>query len=365
MDDPSLRSFWPLVVSLVLLGCEESRLPAPLAVPSLDASTAPDEGPSVSGESLYERLGGEAGVTTIVMEFAEALHADLSLAPYFTNARVDGERLATCLVRQVSAVTGGLNASGRPIRYPGTDGRCRDMRTIHAGMGITFELFDLSAVSLVASLVAHGATDDDLIQIGRALRPVQDEIVSQVDPEGELIAYHRLGGYPAIEPIVDDFVTRVQADDAISHLFDHGAAEGGAALRFKVCLARQLCMVSGGPCLYGQETDALTWRGVLTAGAPDGLPARLPVDAVSREQPCEPMVFPHLVHPGAETLDGDDFLAFSRHLIQALEAASVQSEDVTVVLRGLRQSCRGEQPDAVDCLTGVSMADSAPAADAP
>ena len=47
---------------------------------------------------------------------AHADHAHRALAPYFTNAQVDGQRLVRCLVRQLSAATGALDELGRRVR---------------------------------------------------------------------------------------------------------------------------------------------------------------------------------------------------------------------------------------------------------
>jgi len=334
-----------------------------------DAGVQPlDMGDGPNTQSLYLRLGGEAGITEIVSGFARATHANPIAAPFFENANIDGQRLAECLVRQLSALTGGVTDTGRPIRYPGADGRCRDMRTIHAGMGITFEIFDVTAVNLVAELVAKGVGEADLVLLGQALRSLQDEIVSEVDPEGVIIPYHRIGGYSAIARVVDDFVGRVISDDKVNGFFDLEALGTQGVLRLKVCLTRQICMVSGGPCLYGQEIDGLRWHPPSTtdAGVSDGGDAGIVVTAISLDTPCKDMASSHrdLNDQQGAPIDGNHFVAFVNHLILALETAGVEGQDIGVIVQGLRPTCHDIAANTAGCpglAPVVDEADASPA----
>src|SRR5215471_16938394 len=57
--------------------------------------------------------------------------------------------------------------------------------------------------------------------------------------------YDRLGGYPAISAVVDDFVKNVAADKRINRFFAN--ANIG---RLKARLVEQICQGTGGPCTY-------------------------------------------------------------------------------------------------------------------
>jgi len=57
--------------------------------------------------------------------------------------------------------------------------------------------------------------------------------------------YDRLGGYPAIVAVVDDFVGNVAADRRINRFFAN--ANIG---RLKARLVEQICQGTGGPCVY-------------------------------------------------------------------------------------------------------------------
>jgi hemoglobin len=57
--------------------------------------------------------------------------------------------------------------------------------------------------------------------------------------------YDRLGGKPAIQAVVDDFVGNVAADGRINQRF-----AGADIPRLKALLVDQICQASGGPCQY-------------------------------------------------------------------------------------------------------------------
>src|SRR5262249_7334787 len=57
--------------------------------------------------------------------------------------------------------------------------------------------------------------------------------------------YDRLGGYPAISAVVDDFVKNVAADKRINRFFANANID-----RLKARLVEQICQGTGGPCVY-------------------------------------------------------------------------------------------------------------------
>ncbi len=57
--------------------------------------------------------------------------------------------------------------------------------------------------------------------------------------------YDRLGGKPAIQAVVDDFIGNVAADGRINQRF-----AGANVPRLKTMLVDQICEASGGPCKY-------------------------------------------------------------------------------------------------------------------
>ena len=57
--------------------------------------------------------------------------------------------------------------------------------------------------------------------------------------------YDRLGGEPAVQAVVDEFLANVAADDRINSYFADTDME-----RLNQLLVEQICDVSGGPCTY-------------------------------------------------------------------------------------------------------------------
>ncbi|MFN7947450.1 MAG: group 1 truncated hemoglobin [Blastocatellia bacterium] len=64
-------------------------------------------------------------------------------------------------------------------------------------------------------------------------------------PAQEKSLYERLGGRDAITAVVDEFASRVLADERINKKFVKTDAT-----RLKFELVQQICMVTGGPCQY-------------------------------------------------------------------------------------------------------------------
>ena len=65
--------------------------------------------------------------------------------------------------------------------------------------------------------------------------------------------YDRLGGKPAIQAVVDDFIGNVAADPRIN-----GRFAGANIVKLKTNLVDQVCEASGGPCKYtGQSMKAV------------------------------------------------------------------------------------------------------------
>lgn len=89
--------------------------------------------------SLYDRLGGKPVIQAIVDDFVGNVAADSRINGRFAQTNVP--RLKTLLVEQLCQATGG------PCVYTG-----RDMRSAHAGMGITDAEFDALGADMAKSL---------------------------------------------------------------------------------------------------------------------------------------------------------------------------------------------------------------------
>jgi hemoglobin len=78
---------------------------------------------------------------------------------------------------------------------------------------------------------------------------------AQVAPKTPL--YQRLGGLPAINAVVEDFVGNVARDRRINRFFARTDIP-----RLKFLLAQQICQATGGPCFYTGRDMKSVHRGM-------------------------------------------------------------------------------------------------------
>jgi len=145
----SARKFLPVVALSALLCAGVSN--AQMATPN---------------QSLYERLGGKPAITAVVDDFVGNVAADNRINRYF--AKTDIPRLKRNLVDQICAGTGG------PCSYTG-----RDMKTAHAGMGVTNADFDALVGDLVKTLDKFKVPEKEKGELLGILGPMRPSIVGQ------------------------------------------------------------------------------------------------------------------------------------------------------------------------------------------
>jgi hemoglobin len=79
--------------------------------------------------------------------------------------------------------------------------------------------------------------------------------------------YDRLGGTKAITAVVDEFVSRVAADNRINAFFAQTASDERRLATFKGKLVDQICEASGGPCTYTGKDMKSAHMGMGVSGA--------------------------------------------------------------------------------------------------
>lgn len=126
---------------------------------------APDE--SVAGAHLiYERIGYQSGVETVVDYFLANVAGDERVNGRFADTDMD--TLRGHLIDQVCEATEG------PCTYKG-----KSMREAHAGMGITEAEFAIIAGHFAAAMEQAGVGASDHATIMSVLSAMQDDIVGQ------------------------------------------------------------------------------------------------------------------------------------------------------------------------------------------
>jgi hemoglobin len=137
-------------------------LAAALAAPML--SMAADK-------SLYERLGGKKSITAVVDEFVGRVAMDARINHYFGAAAADPARMKLFKANLVDQI---CQASGGPCKYTG-----KDMKSAHAGMGITAADFNALVEDLSGALDKFKVKDKEKNELLGALAPMKSDIVTK------------------------------------------------------------------------------------------------------------------------------------------------------------------------------------------
>jgi hemoglobin len=116
--------------------------------------------------SLYDRLGGKPAIQAVVDDFIGNVAADTRINGFFANANLP--RLNGMLVSQICEATGG------PCKYTG-----RDMKSTHAGMGVTDAHFNALVEDLVKSLDKFNVPAKEKNELLTALAAMKGDIVAK------------------------------------------------------------------------------------------------------------------------------------------------------------------------------------------
>lgn len=115
--------------------------------------------------SIYDTIGGENALVSVVDDFYVRVLADPELAGYFAGAN-----MTKLKGRQVAFFA---EALGGPALYDGAS-----MHEAHLGRGISQSAFAKVATHLSESLTAAGVPDDLVATIIGTIAPLADDIVS-------------------------------------------------------------------------------------------------------------------------------------------------------------------------------------------
>jgi len=156
-----MRRLLPCLLCCVALACASNKpKPDPKPAPAADASK-----PAPSGK-LFDRLGGKPAIEAVVDEFLARVAADERI-----NAGFAGSNVPKVRQRLVELF---CMASGGPCVYSG-----RDMKTAHAGMGVTGAQFDALAGHLVEALDKFKVPEKEKGEILSLVGPMKTDIVEE------------------------------------------------------------------------------------------------------------------------------------------------------------------------------------------
>lgn len=117
--------------------------------------------------TLYQRLGGYDAIAAVTDDFIGRLAGDDKLARFFVGFSTDSkQRIRQNIIDLI------CNRTGGPCIYTG-----RDMKTAHAGAGITKEDWDRSTKLFGETLVKFKVPDEEQKELGEIIAPLEKDIV--------------------------------------------------------------------------------------------------------------------------------------------------------------------------------------------
>ena len=157
--------------------------------------------PQTEKPSLYQRLGEVKGITTVVNDFVDRLATDERIKGYFDG--VDLPHLKKMLSDQI------CEASGGPCHYTG-----KDMKTMHAGMGVTQAAFDILVGDLAASMTKYNVGKAEQDEVVSVLGPMSKDIVEKEKPKAQAKPETKKtqAAVPAVAPVVPVVPVAKEAD---------------------------------------------------------------------------------------------------------------------------------------------------------
>jgi hemoglobin len=134
------------------------------------AQAAPATGAmSQAAPTLYKRLGGYDALAAVTDDFLQRLVSEQQFARFFGGHSTDSlKKIRQLIVDQLCAATGG------PCVYIG-----RDMKTTHAGLGITNGDWDVMVKHLNATFDKFAVPAAERNEVLTALGPLKKEIVDK------------------------------------------------------------------------------------------------------------------------------------------------------------------------------------------
>jgi len=120
-------------------------------------------------DSLYKRLGGYDALAAVTDEFIKGLATDPKIGRFFIGASDNSKaRIRQLVLDQLCAATGG------PCVYIG-----RDMKTVHKGLGITEEDWDISVKILMNVFDKFKVKERERKDVVAALSGLKADIVEK------------------------------------------------------------------------------------------------------------------------------------------------------------------------------------------
>ena len=118
------------------------------------------------GQTIFERYGGFASISKVVISFYDKILRSTLLSPYFANT--DMKRLIDHQTKFISSLMGG------PASFTN-----EHLERIHANLGITEIAFKESVLLMKETLEDHEFLTDDIQAVGDAMNKTKNYIIAK------------------------------------------------------------------------------------------------------------------------------------------------------------------------------------------
>ena len=119
---------------------------------------------TAAAPSLYERLGGDTGLTKIVKDTIALHHENPDIGHYFAD--IDDNVLTARVVAFFAAGTGG------PVNYQG-----RDMTTAHASMHMSDADYDSAVADVMKAVKVNGVDPQSASEVAAILESLRPAVM--------------------------------------------------------------------------------------------------------------------------------------------------------------------------------------------
>lgn len=140
-----------------------------IAVFSVNLAFAQNEKANQKEKTLYQRLGGYDALAAVTDDFIGRLATDEKLAKFFIGLSNDSKKKVRQHVIDFLCL-----ATGGPCVYTG-----RDMKTVHTGLNITKDEWDLSVKHLTATLDEFKVPAKEKGEVLKAIGELEKDIVEK------------------------------------------------------------------------------------------------------------------------------------------------------------------------------------------
>ncbi|HSY21109.1 MAG TPA: hypothetical protein VK841_03295 [Polyangiaceae bacterium] len=300
------------------LGCGDDTIgpnPSNDAGSSADATTSDaDAGPPDSGTTttLYQRLGGHAGIRNAVNAIVAAELMNQDIASYFFfqsgapgNGHPTADQIEECFTDLVGSAAMGPETYPTTITTDAGAYTCRSMQAIHAPLLISGGTFDTFVMIAGSTLASAGVSSDDVATLASVLDSTKPAIVTSsladagLEPypgndaagtgggsdsgtatdagaDAATTLYQRLGGHAGIRNAVNAIVgAELQNQDIASYFFFQSGAPGNGhptADQIEECFTDLVGSAAMGPETYPTtittDAGAYTCRSMQAIHAP-------------------------------------------------------------------------------------------------